>query len=50
VSAGSSNYGLIGPTAFYVSTNLIVTATSGSFTGGQVRLSICYVLCNPSQA
>jgi hypothetical protein len=48
ISAGSSNYGLIGPTAFYATTNLIVTATSGSFTGGQVRLSISYLLANPS--
>jgi major tropism determinant Mtd-like protein len=50
ISAGSTNYGLIGPTAFYTSTSLVVTATSGSFTGGQVRLSICLMLCNPSAA
>jgi len=50
ISAGSSNYGLIGPTAFYTATNLVITATSGSFTGGQVRLSISYIVCNPSQA
>lgn len=50
ISVGSSNYGLIGPTAFYSATNLIVTATSGSFSGGQVRLSICYINCNPSFA
>jgi len=48
ITAGSSNYGLIGPAAFYAPTNLVVTATSGSFTGGQVRLSICFILCNPS--
>jgi Major tropism determinant N-terminal domain len=50
VAAGSTNYGLIGPTAFYSSTSPIVTATSGSFTGGQIRLSICLMLCNPSAA
>jgi hypothetical protein len=43
VSGGSINYGLIGPTAFYVSTPLIITATAGSFTGGAVRLSIHYL-------
>lgn len=50
ITAGSTNYGLIGPTAFYAPTSLIVTATSGSFTGGQVRLSISYLLANPSAA
>ena len=50
ISAGSTNFGLIGPAAFYTSTSLIVTATSGSFTGGQARLSICLMLCNPSAA
>lgn len=48
ISAGSTNYGLIGPTAFYTSASIIVTATSGSFTGGQVRLSISYLLASPS--
>jgi hypothetical protein len=50
IAAGSTNYGLIGPTAFYVATTLTITATSGSFTGGQVRLSISYLLANPSAA
>jgi hypothetical protein len=50
ISAGSSNYGLIGPTAFYTSTTLTITATSGSFTAGQVRLSISILLANPSAA
>jgi len=31
-------------------TNVIVTATSGSFTAGQVRLSIAYLNANPSVA
>jgi hypothetical protein len=50
VSAGSTNYGLIGPTAFYSATTLTITATGGSFSGGQVRLSIAYMLANPSAA
>jgi hypothetical protein len=50
VPAGSSNFGLIGPTAFYANTTLIITAAGGSFTGGQVRLSISILLANPSAA
>jgi len=49
-SAGSTNYGLIGPTAFYSATTLTITAAGGSFAGGQVRLSISYLLANPSAA
>ena len=48
IGAGSSNDGLIGPTAFYSATSLIVTSAGGSFTGGAVRLSIHYIVCNPS--
>jgi hypothetical protein len=50
ILAGSTNYGLIGPTAFYSATTLTITATGGSFSGGQVRLSIAYMLANPSAA
>jgi hypothetical protein len=50
ISAGSTNYGLIGPTPFYSATTLTITATGGSFSGGQVRLSIAYMLANPSAA
>jgi hypothetical protein len=46
--AGSTNYGLIGPTANYSAANLILTATGGNFTAGAVRLSIHYALMNPS--
>jgi hypothetical protein len=49
-SAGSTNYGLIGPTAFYSATTLTITAAGGSFAGGQVRLSISYLLASPSAA
>jgi hypothetical protein len=50
IAAGSTNYGLIGPTPFYSATTLTITATGGSFSGGQVRLSIAYILVNPSAA
>ncbi len=50
IAAGSSNFGLIGPTAFYTATTLTITATGGSFSAGQVRLSISYLLANPSAA
>ena len=50
VPAGSSNFGLIGPTAFYTNTTIIITAAGGSFTGGQVRLSMSILLANPSAA
>lgn len=50
IAAGSANYGLIGPTAFYSATTLVLTATGGSFSAGQVRLSIAYILANPSAA
>jgi hypothetical protein len=50
IAAGSNNYGLIGPTAFYSATTLTITAAGGSFTGGQVRLSIAYMLANPPAA
>ena len=44
IAAGSTNFGIIGPQGFYSATPLVVTATSGSFTGGTVRLSIHYML------
>jgi Major tropism determinant N-terminal domain len=50
VSAGSSNIGVIGPTAYYSPTNIVVTATSGSFTAGQVRIAIQYALLTPPQS
>ena len=47
---GRRTDGLIGPTAFYSATTLTITATGGTFSAGQVRLSICYLLANPSAA
>jgi len=47
IAAGSTNYGIIGPTGFYSATNLIVTAAGGSFTGGTVRLALFCLLITP---
>jgi Major tropism determinant N-terminal domain len=47
IAAGSTNYGIIGPTGFYSATNLIVTSAGGSFTGGTVRLAIFCLLITP---
>lgn len=44
----ASNSGVIGPTAFYADTALRISANGGNFTGGKVRLSIHYMVCNPS--
>jgi hypothetical protein len=44
ISAGSTNYGIVGPYGCYSATNLIVTATSGAFTGGTLRLSLKIML------
>jgi hypothetical protein len=46
-AAGATNYGIVGPYGCYSATNLIVTATSGSFTGGVVRLSLKIMLVPP---
>ena len=48
LTAGSTNCGLIGPTAFYSATSLVLTAAGSNFTAGAVRLSIHYMLCGPS--
>lgn len=45
VAAGSSNSGVIGPTAWYASSTVKLTAQGGTFTGGTVRIAIQYVLC-----
>ena len=43
-AAGSTNAGVVGPAPFYGATPVLVTATSGSFTGGAVRIAIHYAL------
>jgi len=42
-AAGSTNVGVIGPTAYYADTRVRVTANGADFTGGKVRL-ICAFL------
>ena len=43
IALGSTNVGVIGPTAYYADTKVRVTANGGSFTAGKVRL-IAYFL------
>ncbi|CAM5772720.1 DUF2793 domain-containing protein [Bosea minatitlanensis] len=43
IALGSTNIGVIGPTAFYADTPVRVTAAGGNFTGGKVRL-VLYAL------
>jgi hypothetical protein len=45
VGAGSTNSGVIGPTAFYAATSVRLTANGADFTGGKVRIAIHYMLC-----
>jgi Major tropism determinant N-terminal domain len=47
IAAGSTNYGIVGPFGNYAATDLLITATSGSFTGGVVRLSLKIMLVSP---
>jgi hypothetical protein len=42
LSVGSVNIGVIGPTAFYQDTPIVVAAIGGDFTGGKVRIAIHY--------
>jgi hypothetical protein len=44
-AAGSTNSGVVGPTAFYAATPVRLTANGGSFTGGKVRAAIHFMLC-----
>ncbi len=48
ISLNATNFGLIGPTAFYTATNIILTAAGSNFSGGAVRLSIHSLNANPS--
>jgi hypothetical protein len=43
IALGSSNIGVIGPSAFYANTPIRVTAAGGNFTGGKVRV-VLYAL------
>ncbi|MBS7698469.1 MULTISPECIES: DUF2793 domain-containing protein [unclassified Chelatococcus] len=42
VSLGSHNIGVVGPTAFYAETPLLITANGGAFTGGKLRVALHY--------
>lgn len=44
LGAGSTNLGLIGPNPFYAATPVLFTAAGGNFTGGQVRMTIHYLM------
>jgi len=44
VAVGSTNSGVIGPTAFYAPTPIRLTANGGNLTGGAVRVAIHYLL------
>ncbi len=44
IATGSTNVGVIGPQAFYAPTPIVLTANGGSFTGGDVRIAIQYLL------
>jgi len=39
-AAGSSNLGVIGPTAFYSPADIVLTANGGPFTGGSVKIAV----------
>lgn len=45
VALGSQNIGVIGPTAFYSDTPVVLTASGGNFSGGAVQVAIHYLLC-----
>lgn len=48
-SAGASNLGVIGPTAFYADTAVRLSANGGDFSGGTVRLAVhCFLPAAPS--
>lgn len=47
VSLGATSRGTIGPVGNYTSTPVIITPTSGSFTGGKARVALHYLLITP---
>lgn len=40
IALGSTNVGVIGPTAFYADTPILLTSAGGNFTAGKVRIAI----------
>lgn len=49
-AVGSTNLGVIGPTAFYADTAIRLTANGGNFTAGAVRVAIHYYLPQAPQS
>jgi hypothetical protein len=43
IALGSTNNGVIGPSAFYTNTRVRVTANGGNFTAGRVRLIVYFL-------
>jgi hypothetical protein len=50
VAKNASNVGVIGPTAYYADTPVVITAAGGSFTGGRVRVAIHVMRFDPPAA
>jgi hypothetical protein len=50
VAKNASNVGVIGPTAYYADTPVVITAAGGNFTGGKVRVSIQVMRFDPPAA
>jgi hypothetical protein len=50
LSLGSTNFGIIGPTAFYANTPVVITANGSNFTGGKIRLAIHVLRVTPPQS
>ncbi len=46
VGAGNTNAGVIGPTAYYAATPILISAVGGAFTGGSVRVAIHMLACD----
>ncbi|ATC25372.1 DUF2793 domain-containing protein [Caulobacter vibrioides] len=50
VAKNASNVGVIGPTAFYADTPVVLTAVGGAFVGGKVRVAIHVMRFDAPQA
>ncbi|MFZ0269429.1 DUF2793 domain-containing protein [Caulobacter sp.] len=50
VAKNASNIGVIGPTAYYADTPVVITAAGGGFTGGKVLVSIQLMRFDPPAA
>jgi hypothetical protein len=50
LTLGSTNFGIIGPTAFYADTPVVVTANGSNFAGGKIRLAIHVLRVTPPQS